>query len=183
MSEYQVYGTGGHARVVAELAAMNGWTLRAAFSDDAAGTFLGVEITPYEQGTMPLIIAIGHNATRKAIAERVSNEQPVFVHPAAIVSPSLVAGAGTVILAAAIVQANVKIGKQCILNIGSKVDHDAVIGDYVHLGPGCYIGGGAKIGEGALIGPGAVIMRNTTVPAWTEIAPNTIFEEVVSKVN
>lgn len=177
MSEYRLYGTGGHARVVAELAAMNGWTLRAAFSDNAEGTFNGVKITPYETGILPLIIAIGHNATRKEISERVHPVAIAFVHPAAVCSPSLVPGAGTVILAGAIVQANVKIGKQCILNIGSKVDHDAVIGDYVHLGPGCYIGGGATIGEGVLIGPGAVVLRNVHVPAWTEVLPNTIFDK------
>lgn len=177
MSEYQVYGTGGHARVVAELAEMTGWVLNGAFADNAEGVFNGLEIKVFETTNVPVVIAIGHNATRKAIAERIQSAAIVLVHPAAVCSPSLVPGAGTVILAGAIVQANVSVGKQCILNIGSKVDHDAVIGDYVHLGPGCYIGGGATVGEGVVIGAGAVVMRNTHVPAWTEILPNTIFEK------
>ncbi|WP_343688996.1 hypothetical protein [Chitinophaga sp.] len=177
MRAYQLYGTGGHAKVLAELAAMTQWTLSAAFSDNTGGLFNGIEVTSYKEGMLPVLIAIGHNATRKLVAERVNNKEIVLVHPTAVCSPSVYIGEGTVILSGAIVQANVKIGKQCILNIGSKVDHDAVVGDYVHLGPGCYIGGGATVGEGVLIGPGAVVMRNVQVPAWTEIPPNTVFEK------
>lgn len=177
MSTYQVYGTGGHARVVAELAAMTQWTLSAAFSDNVGGLFNGIEITAYKESMLPVLIAIGNNATRKSIADRVHNRNIILVHPMASCSPTVDIGEGTVILSGAIVQSNVKIGKQCILNIGSKVDHDALIGDYVHLAPGCYIGGGATVGEGVLIGPGAVVMRNVHVPAWTEVPPNTVFEK------
>lgn len=173
MNKLLIYGTGGHAKVVQELAVGNGWQVDY-FFDDAAGvdTFKGVPVRQFEPGLLegkPVVIAIGNNKVRKVVAERIGAAYESFIHPGALVSVSAHVGVGTVVLSGAKLQADAVIGKHVIVNIGAGVDHDAVIGDYVHIGPGCYIGGGAKIGEGVVIGPNAVVMRNTIVPDWTEV--------------
>lgn len=56
-----------------------------------------------------------------------------------------------------------KIGAFCFIDQQSMIGHDAVIEDYVHIGPRCLIAGYVKIGKGAVINSGAMIAREVTV--------------------
>ena len=57
-----------------------------------------------------------------------------------------------------------KTGRGCIVSINASVDHDCVLGDYVHAAVGASIGGGAIIGNNSSIGTGAVVDHNVKVP-------------------
>jgi sugar O-acyltransferase (sialic acid O-acetyltransferase NeuD family) len=174
-----IYGTGGHARVLYELATLNRIQV-AGFCDDHVGEevrFLDLPVRKYMPDCFPgsaVLIGVGSNHSRRAIASTITHAAYDLKHPGAVCAANVMTGAGSVILSGAVVQTAVRIGNHCIINAGCVVDHDAIIKDFVHIGPRAYIGGGAIIGEGAVIGPGAVIMRQVKVPDWTEVPPNAV---------
>lgn len=169
MDNYLIYGAGGHARVIADLLRTQGIQPLAFIDDNPSVDHLeGIAVESYnpdEHTAAAIIIGIGNNALRRKIAESVSHAPGVLIHPKATVAAGVEPGAGTVILAHAVVQTGAIIGKHVIINAGVCVDHDAVIEDYVHLYPNVYIGGAARIKAGATVDPGTNIPRNTTVEA------------------
>jgi sugar O-acyltransferase (sialic acid O-acetyltransferase NeuD family) len=137
-----IVGDGGHAVVVRDVAARCG---------ASEGTF----------------IAIGDNEARKKEAENAKGDFfPVLVHPSAVIS-DLNIGEGSIIMAGAVLQPRVKIGRHCIVNSGATVDHHCIIGDFVHIGPGAHLCGNVTVGEGALIGVGVGIAPGAVIPAWS----------------
>ena len=62
-------------------------------------------------------------------------------------------------MAGAVINADAKIGKHCIINTGATVDHDCVIEDFCHIAPGAHISGGTHIGEGTWIGVGTSVIQ------------------------
>jgi sugar O-acyltransferase (sialic acid O-acetyltransferase NeuD family) len=85
--------------------------------------------------------------------------QPLTViHPRAFVASDAEIGIGTQILAMSAVCANVKLGCSVIVNTSASVDHDCVIGNGVHVGPGVRLAGEVHVDEYAFIGTGAVVL-------------------------
>lgn len=127
-------------------------------------------------------VAIGnpHGRMRMQIHERLINEGLVPVtlaHPTAWIADNAIIGAGSQILAGAIVCAEAKLGRQCIINTKASVDHECVLEDGVELAPAAtfcgliyaekyaWICAGATvlprvhIGEDAIVGAGAVVIK------------------------
>ena len=119
---------------------------------------------------------IGDNVARSNEAFAHKDERFVILqHPFSWVASDAVIGEGTVIMAGAVVQPAVKIGKHCIVNTCASVDHDCALGDFVHIAPGARLCGNVTVGEGALVGagaiclPGAIIAPGTTVKAGSVV--------------
>ena len=51
-------------------------------------------------------------------------------------------------MAGVVINCCTRIGKGCIINTGSTIDHDNIIGDYVHISPGAHLAGTIKVGKG-----------------------------------
>ena len=111
-------------------------------------------------------IAVGDNADRARIAKESLGPYATLIHPATTVCDASI-GEGTVIMAHAVVQPNVKIGRHVIINTGATVDHDCIIEDYAHIAPGAHLCGGVHVGEGALVGVGVGIEPGVKIPAWS----------------
>lgn len=155
-NRYLLLGNGGHARVVKDLIERTSASVLHVFNDD----------TEYDaccEPDLPLMIAIGNNKVRKSIAAKVKHTMPALVHPSAQLAADVIIGAGTVILANAVIQAGAKIGKHCLINANVVIDHEAEVGDFVNIYPNVYIGGAAKIGDLISIDPGTIIARNQKV--------------------
>ena len=58
-------------------------------------------------GLSPMIVSIGDNSERKAVAATLACGFAVAVHPSAVVSPAAVIGEGSVIMPGAIVNAEI----------------------------------------------------------------------------
>ena len=160
-----VIGAGGHAKVVISTLRALGYTVKAAFDDDPTkigAIILGVQVlgaTSKFDNVGKVIIAVGDNDKRKSIAQRFKDAQWVTaVHPQAYVDPSAKLGAGTVVFAGSVIQAESNIGSHVIINTGATVDHDCVVGDYSHIAPGAHLAGGNHVGQGVLLGIGAVVV-------------------------
>ena len=70
-------------------------------------------------------------------------------------------GEGAIFSPFTTVTSNVRIGNHFHCNIGSYVEHDCVIGDYVTFAPGVKCNGNVHIDDGAYIGSGAIIKQGT----------------------
>lgn len=170
-----IYGAGGHAHVIADLISSINGKLHVFFDDEVKDG--NGKIQPYSAQLFKdagLIIGIGNNAVRQRITYNVKHSFISLIHPDASVSGNVTTGEGTVILAMAVVQVNVMLGKHVIINAGAVLDHDVVIEDFVHVAPNAYIGGGAHIGKGAVIGAGAILTRFAKIKAYTVVPPLTV---------
>jgi sugar O-acyltransferase (sialic acid O-acetyltransferase NeuD family) len=157
-----IYGCGGHAAVVRSVLLSQRESITAVFDDNAARhSFIETCVLHnYNPAVLPgekLIITIGDNAARRAVAEKVKHAFGNAIHPSALIDDTVSIKNGTVILHRAIVQANVKIGAHCIVNSGAIVEHDCRVEDFVHIAPGAILCGGVVVGEGTLIGAGSVV--------------------------
>lgn len=176
MSRLLIVGAGGHGKVVAEAAlASKNWN-EIAFLDGRSPELRRVldwsvigkdtEAERFRADYPECVVAIGDNrlrVARLAALENAGFRLPVIVHPACWVSPSARIGAGTVLVAGAIVNAAATLGRGCIVNTGATVDHDCVLGDGVHVAPGAHVGGDATIGARTWVGMGAAVRHGVKI--------------------
>lgn len=149
-------GDGGHAKVIR--------ALMAEFSD-----------LDFDEEVTGTFIAVGNNVHRSNEVElRRTDTFPILQHPFSWVAPDVVIGEGTVIMAGAVVQPGVTIGKHCIINTCASLDHDSIIGDFVHIAPGARLCGNVTVGEGTLVGAGAVCLPGAVIPPWTTVKAGSV---------
>jgi hypothetical protein len=91
MNTCLIYATGGHAKVIAELARLNNMEVAGFFADNASPgmQFKGLNVHIYDKTTnpdLPVIIAIGNNAIRRRITDLLIHKTISLIHPAAVVS-------------------------------------------------------------------------------------------------
>jgi sugar O-acyltransferase (sialic acid O-acetyltransferase NeuD family) len=172
-----VIGAGGHAKVVIRALQDLGNKVAAVFDDDLqrqGGSLLGIPIVgPVERISeyprCPTVIAIGHNAVRRRIAERYDLPWRTVVHPHSLVDPSVFLGHGTVVLARAVVQVDSHLGDHVIVNHAATVDHDCVVGNYSHLAPGVHLAGNVVVQDGVLVGIGAAVIPGVRIGSGTTV--------------
>lgn len=127
-----------------------------------------------------IIVALGTKkdfAFRTHIIEKYSSF-PSFSHiisNSANVACDVSIDDGTIIMPGACVRTETKIGRNCIINTMSSIDHECVLKDNIHVAPGAILCGGVKVqhnvfvGAGSIIFPGVKIAENTTIPAGSII--------------
>ncbi len=62
-------------------------------------------------------------------------QYPTLLHPSAAISKHSVIGVGSVVMAGAVVNICAKIGAFAIINTSASIDHDCILGDFVHVSP------------------------------------------------
>jgi sugar O-acyltransferase (sialic acid O-acetyltransferase NeuD family) len=100
---------------------------------------------------------------------------PAFVHSTAIVSASAALGEGTAVLAGAVVQPNVRIGRGVIVNTQAIVEHDSTVGDGAHIAPGAVVLGDCHVGRCTMIGTRAVVLPGARVPDAFVVTAGTLY--------
>lgn len=166
-----IIGASGHGKVIADIVIKSGDKV-VGFLDDniEKGTLVsGIEVL----GSVPdyakwkdcsFVIGIGNPYTREKIHDRMLVNWYTAIHPTAVISSlDVEIGDGTVVMANAVINSNAKIGKHCIINTASVVEHDNVLGDYVHLSPNVALAGNVKIGKNTHIGIGSQVIQGITV--------------------
>lgn len=176
--EIIIYGGGGHAKVVSECVLDQNYKIIGFMDDDpAAKLFNFRHLGNYQADQFTvhsMVIAIGSNRTRKKISKIIHSSYSTIVHSSSLVSPSAQLGDGSVLLHRSIVQAESRLGKHVILNTAAQVDHDCVLEDFVHIGPGAVLCGAVTIGEGTLVGAGAVILPGVSIGDWSIIGAGAV---------
>lgn len=175
-----VFGVGGHSKVVVHTARLAGITISNLFDDNPIThntEMFGIKvigsIVDFKGGNA--IIAIGDNKIRRKISSILPKQSwQTVIHPSAIISTDVLIGEGSVIMAGAIIQPGTIIGKHCIINTGTCIDHDCVIGDFAHIAPNCSLAGGVSVSEGTYIGIGTSIIPNKTIGKWTTVGAGSV---------
>lgn len=174
-----IFGAGGHAKVVADLARKCGREV-VGFIDDvdlnrsgekfSGGTvFGGIEAAIKAENNdndLEVIVAIGDCKARCRIAaslEKRGLSLATLVHPAAVLGEQVEIGKGSIVIAGAIINASSAIAENVIINTAASVDHDCTIGSGAHLGPGARLGGNVSIGNQTWIGMGAIIKDRVSI--------------------
>jgi len=174
MSTLVIWGAGGHGKVLLDLGRQTGRYDQICFIDDdpakVGQAFCDCPILrvddPFDVPVdARLIIAIGSNHRRaeKFLGAQASRRSIVLTHPAAVLDPSSTIGAGSVVMAGAILNACVRVGENCIVNTGAILEHDCRIGDHCHISPRATLGGEVIVGAYAHIGIGAVILPRMSI--------------------
>lgn len=171
-------GGGQHAQVVLDCLLACGVDVIGLFDPAKLDTLFGVpqrgDYDPSFELTARAIIAIGDNAARKRVSERVMHRFTNAIHHSVVFSPFASVGTGNMILHGAIVQAMAKIGNHVIVNTGAQVDHDCVIGDFAHIAPRVTLCGGVTVGEGTLVGAGATVAPGVSIGKWATIGAGAV---------
>lgn len=174
-SKLYLYGAGGHAKVVAEIAELNGYRDIVFCEDEPRKSeLLGYKVVEAPEEHEPCLLAIGNNSVRKKLAMSLSNKFATLIHPKTNISKRSRIGKGTVIMAGVTINAEATIGEHCIVNTNASVDHDCEIGDYVHLSPNVALAGNVTIGEGTHIGIGACIIQGIKIGKWCTVGAGAV---------
>ena len=178
-----VFGAGGHGRVVAEAALLQGdWgqinasarSLPVQTSELLPGIQL-LNLDSALSANMSLHIAIGNNVARQAEAEALGiNRLASVVHPRASVSAFSRLGAGCFVAAGAVVSPAANLGVGVIVNHGAVVDHDAEVGAFSHIAQRASVCGHAVLGQRVLVGSGAVVLSSVVLGDDVVLSPGSV---------
>lgn len=79
--------------------------------------------------------------------------------PNVVIMDDVVIGEGAILCPFVTITSNIRIGRQFHANIGSIVEHDCVLGDFVTFAPGVICNGNVRIEDHAYIGAGAMLRQ------------------------
>lgn len=180
-----IIGAGGHGKVIADIAMkMKQWNSILFLDDDEnINNPMGIKVIGKSTDVYKYVkdcdifVAVGNNVLREKIQTKlmaVGASIPVLVHPTAIIGEQVEYGAGTAIMAGVIINCCTKIGKGCIINTGTTIDHDNIIEDYVHISPGVNTAGTVTIGKGTWLGIGSVVSNNLNITSGCKIGAGAV---------
>lgn len=170
-----VIGAGGHARVLGEIVQsakdqLLGYLDDNLTGDNIIGTVEDIQKWYEKDSNIEFIIGIGNNSIRNKIyQENLAVNYYTAIHPSAIISPSAKIGEGSAIMANVVINAESKIGKNCIINTASVIEHNCNVEDGAHISYCVTIGAGSKIGKEAYLDMGAIVDRNVTIEPYQKV--------------
>ena len=124
-----------------------------------------------------IVVAIGDNAGRRTITERLlarGERLATAIHPFTSIAPSATIGEGSMISAGALLLPRCVIGRSNLLNTKASVDHDSVLGDFVHVSAGATVGAIVHIGDETMIALGASVASERRIGARTIIGAGAV---------
>lgn len=171
LSKLVIVGASGHGKVIADIAKLNGYDNIVFLDDDetvkecAGYPVVGVSCA-FSQVERDVVIAIGNAKIRSRLQAQYESHGfhlVTLIHPNATVADTAEIGAGSVVMAGAVINPYAKIGRGCIVNTCASVDHDCEVGDYVHVAVGAHLCGTVSIGSHTWIGAGATVSNNISI--------------------
>lgn len=175
MKRLALLGAGGHGKVVADMALISGWDAVTFFDDawprrksngrwEVMGT--GADLLASLPEFDGVVVSIGDCKLRREhhrILVQSGASMATIVHPRAWLSQHVTLGAGSVVMAGAVVNVDAIIGAAGVINTGATVDHDCELGEAVHIGPGAHLSGDVSVGHCSWIGVGAVVRQGLSI--------------------
>lgn len=169
-----IIGASGHGKVVADIAIkMNNWENIAFLDDDETVKIcMGFDVIGKSADAIKykneadFFVAIGNNSVREKVQEELMDEGlnvVSLIHPSVVLGTDVEIDIGTAVMAGVVINSSTRIGKGCIINTSSSLDHDNVIDDYVHISPGASLAGTVKVGKESWLGIGSVVSNNVNI--------------------
>ncbi len=180
MDNIVIIGSSGHAKVIIDIIEQQEKYEIAGFLDrnrEAGEQTFDYKVLGKEEDLPQLlathaingaIVAIGDNYVRSKVACQVRTICPDLpfvcaIHPKSTIGKNVSIREGTVIMAGVTVNPCSSIGRFCILNTSSSLDHDSVMEDFSSLAPHATTGGHCRIGGFSAVSIGAVLIHGIHV--------------------
>lgn len=181
MQALYIYGSGGHAAVVADLVrAVGGYEVIGLIDDDpllAGQVRFGHRVLGDRQALSAgkadqVVLAVGDNHARLRLSAELTGWRfPTLIHPTAVIGSAVSLGAGTVVMPGAIIEYGVTVGEHCIINNGALIGHQSRVSECCHVSGRSALGGAVTlercvfVGMGAVVTPGVTVARNCLLTA------------------
>lgn len=91
---------------------------------------------------------------------------PIIISPFAYISKYASLEEGTVIMHHVLINANVKIGKNCIINTKALIEHDSIIEDNCHISTASVVNGGVVVKENSFFGSNATSKQSIEIDGF-----------------
>ncbi len=173
---FTVIGYAGHAYVVCGILQSNNITVTAYCDTEEKEcnpfnlAYLGTEFSEKALDTLAkgnFFIAIGNNIIRKKIFESLAEKKILStnaIHTSAIISPTVSIAANAVMVSAGvIINPLAKISTGVICNTACIIEHECIVKNFAHIGPGAVLCGNVTVGENTFVGAGAIIRQGITI--------------------
>ncbi len=186
MNDLIIFGTGGHAKAIIDIVeSTKQWKIKGLVSEkeNFGKLVLGYKILGSDEHLKNLSLQInnvligigqiGIDERRKKFIRKINKFRfnfPTIKSKFAIISKNAILDEGTTIGHGAVINTCSQIGKHCIINSSSLIEHGVKIGDFCHISTGAIINGDVTIGEGSFIGSGAIIREGLVLPPETVIS-------------
>jgi sugar O-acyltransferase (sialic acid O-acetyltransferase NeuD family) len=171
-----IIGYSGHAYVVCGIFASNNITVQAYCDNQEKNNnpynlnYLGTEDNPnaieYIRKT-GLFVAIGDNTIRRKVVEKflaLNIKSQNAIHKNVVIDASAkINNCGVMICAGAVINPLAIINQGVICNTSCSVDHECVLHEYAHIGPGAVLCGNVTVGSLSFVGAGAIIKQGITI--------------------
>lgn len=115
---------------------------------------------------LAIAVAVGAPSARQAIVERLragEHDFPSLVHPTATIGSAFTHEPGLIVLAAASIGTNVRLGAHVHINPHAVIGHDATCHDYVSINPNAALSGDCVIGTRTLLGASSTVLQQLSV--------------------
>ncbi|PPR78480.1 MAG: UDP-N-acetylbacillosamine N-acetyltransferase [Alphaproteobacteria bacterium MarineAlpha2_Bin1] len=129
-------------------------------------------------------LSFGSNFLRERVFNDIKSKYkflkfPTLIHRTVVLSLGAKIGKGCIIMPNVVVGPNTTVGKFCILNTNSCLEHDNNMSDFSSVGPRVVTGGNVIIGSRSYIAIGAVIKNNTSIDNDSIIGSNSYLNKKV----
>jgi len=178
-----LFGYGGHARSVADVALRAGFS-RLRFYDSNAlpnETFLGHpvlnQLPEHLDSSWSCFATAGDGRQR---AEQITLIESRRWPIATLISPLASVGAGAEVATGVFIGNHAHVGPMAIIrtgaliNTGAIVEHDCSIGEFTHISVNTTIAGRSRVGDFCFIGAGATIIDSITIGSNVLIAAGAV---------
>ena len=167
-----LFGASGHAKVIVSILRSLDRNILELYDDNKnlhgrhlLGSLIkGCIADASNLADLPKFIAIGNNTVRRKISQQYKEEVwERLISPRAVVDSTAQVDEGTVIMPGVIINPDVKIGRHCIINTNSSIDHDCIMADYSQVSPGATLCGNVTVGECSYVGAGTVVKQGIMI--------------------
>ena len=173
MKDIGIFGTGGHARELGDIACDVGYRVVYVARNQSeldAWAFHDEVMLESDVGghpNMAFAIGIGENSVRQKVAQRFVDTLRFanLIHPNATFGrrqrDAIESRQGVVVCAGVSLTNNIRVGDFTVFNRNATIGHDVVVDEFVNVAPGACISGNVHIGARCWIGTGAVVNQGT----------------------
>lgn len=129
---------------------------------------------------LPVFVAIGNNANRKRVTERLRIEGfqvTSILDPNASISRTSEIGEGCYIGPNVCIGPNSRVGMGSILYPNTVLNHDNDIGSWSSLGPGCTLAGRARAGSQSSLGSGVLMLEGSAIEFGARVEPGRVIKQ------
>ncbi|MEF9962878.1 MAG: acetyltransferase [Comamonas sp.] len=167
-----VYGFGGHARSVADVALCCGYT-HLVFVDAQARpheAFIGHPVVPtfehLQGGWSEAIAASGDGSKRQSQLDELTQlgfQVVSVLSPRSTIACNAEVAMGSFVGHHAHIGPSARVGRGVIINTAAVVEHDTYVGDYAHVSVNATLAGSSGMGNFSMLGAGATVIDGITI--------------------